>query len=58
MEDKESFLMKIIKDGEYIMKDRYESNTKKTINNALKMIGMEFLDEDEILINKNGNVEA
>lgn len=52
MEDKESFLMKIIKDGEYVMKDRYESNTKKTINNALKMIGMEFLNEDEILIDE------
>jgi len=52
MEDKESFLMKIIKDGEYQMKERYESNTKKTINNALKMIGMEFLTEDEIAARK------
>jgi DNA-directed RNA polymerase beta subunit len=48
MEDKESFLMKIIKDGEYIMKDKYDSSTKKTINNALKMIGMEFLSPEEI----------
>jgi len=42
MEDKETFLMKIIKDGKYNLKDKYHSGTKKTINNALKMIGMEF----------------
>ena len=41
-EEKESFLMKLIKDGEYIMKPKYHSNTKKTINSALKMIGMSF----------------
>jgi len=43
-EDKETFLMKIIKDGEYFMKDKYQSTTKKTINTALKMIGMEFVE--------------
>lgn len=41
-EDKETFLMKIIKDGKYNMKQKYQSVTKKTINTALKMIGMEF----------------
>jgi len=41
-EDKETFLMKIIKDGKYNMKKKYHSVTKKTINTALKMIGMEF----------------
>jgi len=41
-EDKETFLMKIIKDGKYNMKKKYQSVTKKTINTALKIIGMEF----------------
>jgi DNA-directed RNA polymerase beta subunit len=41
-EDKETFLMKIIKDGKYNMKQKYQSVTKKTINTALKIIGMEF----------------
>jgi len=41
-EDKETFLMKIIKDGKYNMKKKYHSVTKKTINTALKMVGMEF----------------
>ena len=42
VEDKNAFLMKIIKDGKYYMKPKYNSNTKKTINSALKIIGMEF----------------
>jgi len=41
-EEKEAFLMKIIKDGKYYMKPKYRSNTKEAIDTALKMIGMEF----------------
>jgi len=47
MKIKETFLMKYIKDGEYFMKPKYESRTKKTINSALRMIGMEFQEDEE-----------
>jgi len=45
-QDKETFIMKIIKDGSYHLKDRYESITKKTISPALKTIGMAFKETD------------
>jgi len=42
VDEKENFLMKYIRDGKYHLKNRYNSVTKKTLNNALKMFCMEF----------------
>ena len=46
IDEKENFLMKYIRDGEYYLKNKYNSVTKKTLNNALKMFCMSFEDED------------
>ncbi len=45
IDEKENFLMKYIRDGEYYLKNKYNSVTKKTLNNALKVFGMKFEDE-------------
>ena len=45
IDEKENFLMKYIRDGEYYLKNKYNSVTKKTLNNSLKMFGMKFEDE-------------
>ena len=40
--DKTNFNRKMIKDGEYIMKDKYKSPTVNTLNNALNMLCLKF----------------
>ena len=45
IDEKENFLLKYIRDGEYYLKDKYNSVTKKTLNNSLKMFGMKFEDD-------------
>ena len=47
IDEKENFLMKYIRDGEYYLKNKYNSVTKKTLNNALKMFCMSFEDETD-----------
>lgn len=41
-QDKNIFIKKMIKDGTYILKPTYKSPTIGTINNSLKMLGMQF----------------
>jgi DNA-directed RNA polymerase beta subunit len=40
--DKKIFINSFISNGEYILKNKYFSQTKQTLTNALKMIGMIF----------------
>ncbi len=40
--DKKNFLSTYVGDGTYYLKNKYFSQTKQTLNNALKMIGMKF----------------
>jgi len=42
LDEKRNFILKFIRDGEYHLKDNYYSVTKKTLNNALKILGMKF----------------
>jgi len=44
IKDKEKFLMQYITSGEYKLKPKYTSLTKRAVNNALKMLGMELED--------------
>jgi DNA-directed RNA polymerase beta subunit len=44
VKDKENFIMQFITKGEYNLKPKYTSLTKRAVNNALKMLGMEFDD--------------
>lgn len=43
VKDKNNFNRKMIKDGKYTLKDKYSSQTVKTLNNALKIIGLKFI---------------
>jgi len=45
--EKELFILSYIKNGKYYLKDKYDSVTKKTINNALKVFGLKFKDDNE-----------
>lgn len=45
IKEKEQFIMKYITDGEYQLKPKYNSITKRALNNALKILGMEFDEE-------------
>jgi len=49
LDEKQNFIIKYIRDGEYYLKDKYNSVTKKTLNNALHVFGMKFEDENEEL---------
>ena len=40
--DKKNFLSTYVNDGKYFLRNKYFSQTKQTLNNALKMIGMRF----------------
>lgn len=40
--DKTNFMRKMIKDGSYIMKDKYKSPTINTLNNGLNMLCLKF----------------
>lgn len=40
--DKKNFLSAFVNDGKYFLRNKYFSQTKQTLNNALKMIGMRF----------------
>ena len=42
IKDKEKFLMQYITTGEYHLKPKYISLTKRAVNNALKILGMQF----------------
>jgi DNA-directed RNA polymerase beta subunit len=42
VKDKEKFLIQYITHGEYKMKPKYTSLTKRAIDNALKILGMQF----------------
>ncbi len=42
IKDKEKFLMQYITTGEYHLKPKYVSLTKRAVNNALKILGMQF----------------
>jgi DNA-directed RNA polymerase beta subunit len=42
IKDKEKFLMQYITTGEYNLKPKYVSLTKRAVNNALKILGMQF----------------
>jgi len=42
IKDKEKFLIQYITKGEYQMKPKYVSLTKRAVNNALKILGMQF----------------
>jgi DNA-directed RNA polymerase beta subunit len=44
IKDKEKFLMQYITHGKYHLKPKYTSLTKRAVNNALKILGMEFND--------------
>ena len=46
IDEKQTFILKYLRDGKYHLKDKYNSVTKKTVNNALKIFGMKFDDED------------
>jgi hypothetical protein len=46
--DKNNFVRKIIKDGEYHLKDTYRSPTITTLNNALNMIMLEFDNVEQV----------
>jgi len=45
--EKELFILNYIKNGKYYLKNKYDSVTKKTINNALKVFGLKFKDDEE-----------
>jgi len=45
--EKEMFILNYIKNGKYYLKDKYDSVTKKTVNNALKVFGLKFKDDNE-----------
>ncbi len=47
IKDKEKFLMQYITTGKYNLKPKYVSLTKRAVNNALKILGMQFNDEEE-----------
>jgi hypothetical protein len=65
IKDKNNYISKMLKDGKYILKDKYESPTVNTLNNNLNMLGLKFSNirdnnlflEDEILIEKEENDE-
>jgi hypothetical protein len=42
IKDKEKFLIQYITKGEYDLKPKYVSLTKRAVNNALKILGMQF----------------
>jgi len=42
IKDKEKFLIQYITKGEYNLKPKYVSLTKRAVNNALKILGMQF----------------
>jgi len=46
IKDKEKFLMQYITTGKYNLKPKYVSLTKRAVNNALKILGMHFEDEN------------
>ena len=45
--EKELFILNYIKNGKYYLKNKYDSVTKKTVNNALKVFGLKFQDDEE-----------
>jgi len=47
IDEKYQFILKYIRDGEYLLKHRYNSVTKKTLRNALKVFCMDFEDEED-----------
>jgi DNA-directed RNA polymerase beta subunit len=44
IKDKEKFLMQYITHGNYKLKPKYTSLTKRAVNNALKILGMQLED--------------
>ena len=42
VQDKNNFNRKMIKDGKYVMKDKYRSPTVNTLNNGLNMLCLKF----------------
>jgi len=55
--DKNNFMQKIIKDGEYHLKDTYRSPTITTLNNALNMIMLEFDNVEQLSYEFNNVVD-
>ena len=43
--EKELFILSYIKNNKYYLKNKYDSVTKKTINNSLKVFGLKFQDD-------------
>ena len=42
---KTDFIKKMLLDGEYDLKDRYDSKTKSVVTGALKMLGLVFMED-------------